>query len=410
MELKNEIIEKIFELWYSGKKVKELCNQFNITYQPNLSFVKHFPPIKGVGSCQYCKNDLFAFRSDPSYFKKHGLKHNPESAHCQACGHKSGYCKCEGCLELQQMAKKLQEENEAKKLEKRAKDLEQLYQSKKDIDLFELSFLQLIHLYVLCYQSTVEDVALISPPSASENPLTPDPAWSKEIIGSLRDYICPFSESEKLLSFKEDGSIEWYGQEVFYRIKIQENPLHFQEYLLEQIRFELPYNCEEFKSLCERLLLTECLNYIQFQREEFNLPHQVGDKTTAFFKKALTKWRVDQIYSIIWKACKDALAYKETHGLPKQHASNAIIGLMDKYLDKVEVKGWEIKSYYRNNSIPQSTMNYVLLNKILSLSGHGIEYSLMDIAAKMQSFLEEFEEPQNDNEIQSNTDEPSESA
>ena len=395
-ELSEDQIGTIFLRWYKGEKVDSLFKELGIQKTAGKAFSKHFPPISCEIFCPYCSEELYAFRSDSTHYKKSQSAYDITTAHCLNCGHdtKKANCRCEGC-ELEKLKEKLtQAEKEAERLKQRAIQLERLYDTIVPIDFEKSDLIELIYLYALCYQSTCEDVTLISPPSTAESPLSPIDHWDRDIIQTLLNYIAPFCDDERLLQIDENGSASWSGQQVFYRIKIKAvDETDFLQTLLDHIKNRLQKLSleDEFRliTLFEKLMISECIAYLDYMRNDFDLPHEVGPKTVALFKTLIQNWRIDQIYSIIWGRCKDALAYKVQNGLPKQHASNLVIGMISKYVDKAAEGRWEVKSYYRDSKKAknkQSAISYVLFNKILGLGGLGIEYNFQDVLAKLKQF------------------------
>jgi hypothetical protein len=66
-----------------------------------------------------------------------------------------------------------------------------------------------------------------------------------------------------------------------------------------------------------------------------------------------------------------------------------VIGKIRTYVDKAIQKNWEIKFYYRsskNKKHKQSSISYVLFNKLLDLGGYGIEYNFQDVLTRLKSF------------------------
>jgi hypothetical protein len=391
--LMKEQVDEMFFRWYKGEKVDSLLKEFHIDRIPNCSFAKHFPPIFCEMSCPYCFEDLYAFRSDSNYYKKSQVLYDISTAHCINCGHdtRKANCSCEGCISKRKENETALAEQEAERLHQRSLHLERLYNNIVPVNFEEMELIELIYLYAMGHQSTCEDITLISPFSTSEAPFTPSEDWDRECIQSLLKYIAPLCDDEKLLKIDENGSASWNGHKVFYKIKIKGiDETDYLESLLNYIKNKLKVSSIsenfDFISLFERIMVYECIDYLAYMRGTLGLPHEVGTKTSALFKKLLQNWRIDQVYTIIWSRCKDALTYKVQNGLPKQHASNLIISLIDKYVDKVIQNNWEIKSYYRDSTKKQSAMSYVLFNKILELGGTGVEYNFQDVLTKLREF------------------------
>lgn len=385
-------IDEVFSRWYQGEKVNVLLEELNIEKIPNLAFPKYFPSLPCNINCPNCSENLFAFRSNSVCFKKTNKLIDISTAHCLNCKHvESINCSCERCSLIRKEERRIHSEKEAEKLKERAIHLERLYDQIVPIDFEKDGLTDLIYFYALCYQSTCEDVTLISPPSTAESPMTPSQEWDTEIIQSLLKYIAPFCDDEKLMQISKDESCRWSGQEVFYRIKLGGiSEFEFLETLFREIQNKIKKLSTggnlELISLYEKLMITECIAYLELMRAEFKFPHEVGAKTIVLFKALIKNWRIDQIYTIIWGQCRNALAYKEQYKLTRKHASNLIIGRIGKYVDKATQNNWEINGYYRdsrNHKNKQSTISYVLFNKVLDLGGSGIEYNFQDVMTKL---------------------------
>lgn len=390
-ELSQDQIDAIFLRWYKGEKVDSLFKGLSIPRIQGCSFAKHFPPFPCGISCPYCSEDLYAFRSDSAYYKKSQNIYDISTAHCLNCGHdtKKSTCKCEGCGSKREEEVLLRAEKEAERLSQREVHLERLYDNIVQIDFEKGDLIELIYLYTLCHQSTCEAITLISPPSIAGSLLTPSDKWDHDIIQALLNYIAPLCDDEDLLKIAADGTASWSTQKVFYRIKVNSvDETDFLEALFIHIKNRMRSLSLDKKfeliSLFERLMIAECIAYLEDMRSDFGLPHKAGPKTIALFKKLIQSWRIDQIYTIIWGRCKDALAYKVQNGLPPQHASNLVVGMIDKYVDKASQNNWEIKSYYRDSTNKQSAISYVLFNKILELGGVGLEYNFQDVLTKLK--------------------------
>ncbi len=386
--------DKLFHCWYNGEKVNDLLQKNRIEKLPNTSFVKHFPAIYCGLSCPYCYEDMFAFRSDPSHYKKTQMLYDTSTAHCLNCGHdlKKSNCRCEGCLLQKQEEAEALAKLQAERLQQRELKLQKYYEERQPINFDEMSMTGLIYLYALCYQSTCEDVSLISPLMNSESPFTPSVDWDVECLEPLLKYIFPFCKDDNILFFNDAGNIQWYGTKVFYKIKIENvDKSDFLESLLEYLKKKIRNSSVsdryELHLLFEKLMISECIIFLKNERISYGLPHEAGEKTIALFKKLIQNWRLDQIYNIIWSRCKDAVALQVQNSLPKYRASNTIIGSIDRYVERAILNKWEIKSSYRDASNVQSILNYVMFNKILQFDGFGVEYNFEDVSTRIDGLI-----------------------
>jgi hypothetical protein len=388
--LSDEQINEIFHQWYGGAKVNDLCVEFQIDKDRNQSFIKHFPPIPCPGHCPRCNGDLSALRSDQNNFKRTKLTYDLTTAFCKSCNHLiNKSCDCSYCVYERQEQKNIYQQKIEKLNHEKSLRLESIYLNASEINILWLSMEELVYLASLIHQSTSEEVDIITPYNISISPLTPCQEWSIETIDCLLEYLSPFSNEKSLFEITENG-LSWASSLVSYKIKIhEEDRIDFFQKIIDLIKdfisepaFTFNLN---FVNLCERLLVAECVNYLGCVRKEYSLSHQVADKTTALFKKLVSVWRVDQIYSFVWVACKEAVAYQKKERITNMHTSNMIVHIIDRYADKAKAQDWKINPYYREK-IPQSCLSYIIFNKILALKGHGVEYSLQDIKEKLEIF------------------------
>jgi hypothetical protein len=115
----------------------------------------------------------------------------------------------------------------------------------------------------------------------------------------------------------------------------------------------------------------ECLEYLIFTGKEHKLTIEPGEKTILLLHKLLNKYSVAQLYSFIWRATKDAVAFYVRENTTKKHAINTIPGAIQRMAEKAEAEGWETVSYRRNFKLPQSLMSEVLYNAILKIGDRG---------------------------------------
>jgi len=223
-----------------------------------------------------------------------------------------------------------------------------------------------------------EDLTAIWPLSLVESgiPLGPTPEYVIIIIQELRDAgiitLSPDTPPDKtMLKEKEfhfnindvvwdvsvtvDDSLKSVYERLTRKIKTD-------DYLFKQ------RHC--IKDLCNELSLAECVRHLEFETEKYGLPYRVGEKTKKVLVSALESFPAKHVCYFIWKACRDAAAYKQQVNISGLRAANTIPRNIERSCVVSIADKWNIKGFRRNE---QSSVSQVVFNTALNTFDGGFE-------------------------------------
>lgn len=223
-----------------------------------------------------------------------------------------------------------------------------------------------------------EDLTAIWPLSFVESgiPLSPTAEYNDEIIEDLRDagYITlsPDTPLDKIMltgkklyfnindvvwdiSLTLDDSLKSVYERLSQKIKTD-------DYLFEQRN--------SIKDLCNELSLAECVFHLEFETARYSLPYRVGEKTKQVLTSALESFPVKNLCYFIWKACRDAAAYKQQTYKSGREAANTIPRNIERSSVVAITDKWTIKGFRRNE---QSFVSQVVFNTALKTFDGGFE-------------------------------------
>lgn len=339
--------------------------------------------------CSICQGAIMGYFANRLEFTE-GLKWK-RSASCTACGHKpfAICCNCPRCSTFHRVEKaRLKKEEKEKAILEEAQQRELIVNWVKNrnqnVDSLEIcSYEEEAILLAMLVQSTNEDPFIITPLRASELPLTPSSRKSIEAIQKVISYLqfldrCPHTVIQK------EGSFHWNGQNESYRIIGDiTDP---KEHLLNNLR-TCAFDCgdAEFITLDIRdLMIDEALEFLERTREEYGLPHQIGDKTKLLFNQLIIERPLGEIFFLIWRSCVDSAAAVQKKTISRAQASNRVIGEVERLHIRAKDNGWQLKSYKRFNFGKQNWLSYVYFNLVLKLPGEGLEYSWIDVLQRQR--------------------------
>jgi len=284
--------------------------------------------------------------------------------------------KCPICSDAEKKAARLEAEQATAGLQARIKadcDLSK----RKPIDVFSLSLEQAVYLLTVIRGGASEDISHIKPLDSLEEPLATSQELEREIVMSLYgDGLLHIHPGSPISAF-EDGSPNWrfYHRKVFWAPPIGEGMESFEVLndLEEMARDRIfPMGWEsEVMPLWQKIALNECLEYLDLSMEKHGLPANPGPKTHSTLSTLLHTFSVSQMYSLIWRAAKDAAAFYLRERVPKMHAANTVVGAIQRQADTARAKGWLVSSYGRNFNCPQSLLSRVLFGSFLQIGDAG---------------------------------------
>jgi hypothetical protein len=134
-------------------------------------------------------------------------------------------------------------------------------------------------------------------------------------------------------------------------------------------------------------MVAEALEFLERTREEYGLPHQVGDKTKFLLDQLVIERPLGEVFFLIWRSCVDSAAAVQKRSISRAQASNQVIGAVERQHIRAKDLGWQLTSYKRFNFGKQNWLSYVYFNLVLKLPGEGIEYSWIDVLRKQDLLL-----------------------
>lgn len=340
--------------------------------------------------CDLCQGTLYGYFASRIEYSE-GLRWG-KSASCISCGHKpfSESCWCQKCKEARRVVRELQQQAEKQRIaQENAERYEQIEKRVKLIneevsDLTEMcSYNGWAIALAMLEQSNSEDPFVVTSLNQSEAPLAPSQNMTMKCIQEIVPFL-QFHELHPKSASIENDSLHWDGRNEAYRlVGTMTDP---KQYLLNHLK-KCSTGCADAEFIAldiEELMLNEALEFLERTREEYGLPHQVGDKTMLILKKLILERPLGEVFFLIWRSCTDCAALVQKKSMNRSQASNSIIGTMERLHVRGRDSGWEFKSYKRFKYAKQNWLSYVYFNLVLQLPGEGLEYSWLDVMKRQK--------------------------
>lgn len=289
--------------------------------------------------------------------------------------------------------------NEVRRLERLA-EVEEQCQAIRDhyalspqspLELNSISFEEAVYLLSFIRATASEDLLVYGSLETTKELLSPNIDFSIEIVRQLYHYgfiaVNPASPIDAF-KFNDGEPTTFYVNKVLWSLNFGGSSQETQEAVAELERFfrtggwpEHWYS--ERISLWKKLALQECLTYLNIVLNEHKLDLNPGEKTYMVFNNALEEYSVGQVYNMIWRSGRDAAAFYMRGGVTKPHASNTVVGSIQRQADKARAEGWETKAYRRDWRCPESILSQTLFNTALKIGEKG--FNLPPIASSLDS-------------------------
>ena len=128
---------------------------------------------------------------------------------------------------------------------------------------------------------------------------------------------------------------------------------------------------DEFVLWCRNIQILECFSYLSEKCESKNLITPSGNKITELLDDCLDKLAVSMVYYIIYKAVESASAFAQKPRITKQHASNSILGNMERVFINIVSGSWAGHESYRPKNKPQSAMCRLFFDCVFGIDDCG---------------------------------------
>ena len=125
---------------------------------------------------------------------------------------------------------------------------------------------------------------------------------------------------------------------------------------------------EDAYQIWKKISLHESLEYLHYNVfNVFRIIYKAGEKTISTLNDLLNEYSVSQIYKVIYGSTNQALKFQVEYATSKIHASNTIIGNVQKYTELVKANNWNIQKYGRLKNLPESVLSEFFFNRILKI-------------------------------------------
>lgn len=392
--LSSEKIEELYARYLAGEKNKDLIKEFGIDVHEN-KLLSLFPPvIHQDKQCPYCNIPMQSQRLGKKSYKEPV----PE---CPVCMHfmaptsgryRRSSCECRGCIELAQTKKK-----------KLADEQRSLIKHNYNINLFSpveydtLSFRDKFLLFtILRYQSSesMEYISSFSMAYSKSSPFSATDDYRRAVVQDVHERKILLVSSDSPLSafYINSGLSSFYPDEVEWipNISIAGERIDL-SMLNEIIHSELcsadyDFPVDAFEELAYEIAKDEIIQYLQMQCRVLKIDFMPKKKTDEVSTELLKHFPVSKIYYFAKKAVDDAHNRYERGAVnSKTHAANTIPIRMQSLGERALLEKWNLKSFSRDSSAPQSIVNKSLYEHIIGDVNLGFEKSPAEIADMLRS-------------------------
>jgi hypothetical protein len=256
----------------------------------------------------------------------------------------------------------------------------------KEIVINELSVKHAVFLSSLIRFAANEDLTqILAYDEIKTDSLSPTEDYSISIIRELyKNGLIAISPESDLSSIEivDEQNFRFYISRVRWALPLTKTPI--QQFILaldNKIRSTSYVDdaYDDVLSLAKEISYIECISYIKFTLEEHKFEFNPGEKTELVIYNALDNFSVSQIYSFIWRAAKDAAAFYLRAAQNKKHAANTIVSSIEKQVDRALAHNWNVSSFKRNYSMPQSAVSRTFFNMLLLTDDGGFTQQINKI-------------------------------
>ncbi|WP_419421660.1 hypothetical protein [Moraxella sp. TY6] len=290
---------------------------------------------------------------------------------------------CTECRQVEQESErqqqfKLEQQISQEKIAMLDENYEQAIQHPFDVE--KLSIKEMIYLLALLRFSADENLQFIHSIDEIQSAVKHLSIKPKGIVTYLYKHniivISPASDLKNIIV--EGDNFKYYPLKVEWLLtNHQIMPMWDTISCLEKRLKDKGFIKENLENLIEMSLeiaLQECISYLEYQVDVYNLHFQVGDKTVRILKDELTRHPVSQVYSFILKAVKNAILYYSKGLVSKKQAANIIPNNIQKAAEDDRANGWHTR-YNRIKDIPQSILSKTLYDSVLQQDDGGFHYT-----------------------------------
>lgn len=243
------------------------------------------------------------------------------------------------------------------------------------VDIRDMSLKQIVYFLTIVRGGISENLEIIYPVDTLEAKLTPSENSKYDLVKYLyvNDLLRIHPDSNpQAFNFNGDivetfdlGGVHWKLPVSTYSSTTQAF-IEEIETVLRKMEWNSEWHSEQLEIWYE-IGLDEALEYLQLCLTEHQLPFSPGEKTIHVIKQVLKDYSIGQLFNFIWRAAKDAAAFKVRNKTTSQHAANTVVGTIQRNSERARIQGWEIKSYSRDYRCPQSLLSQVYFNTVIQI-------------------------------------------
>lgn len=239
-----------------------------------------------------------------------------------------------------------------------------------DSAVFLLSFARVYAAEDFSFAHSVEPVG--------DDLLAPTPAMTLEVVRQLyRTALIAIHPQSPVTAFEGEGADRFFPLKVLWTLPtgaISDHPKDLIEDVENALRaVDWPEHwLSDRLELWRTIALHECLQYLQVTMKEHGFDFSPGEKTKLVISQLLYSFSVAQIWGMMWRAVKDAVAYMARTHEPRSRAANTVVGNLQRQGERAMAEGWVMKSFGRRWDCPQSKVTQVYFNLALKIGDKGI--------------------------------------
>ena len=119
--------------------------------------------------------------------------------------------------------------------------------------------------------------------------------------------------------------------------------------------------------LCRAVLVQEGFQFLELVLDRNQFPFYPGRGTRELFDQLVEGFSVAQIYNLIWRSAREAVAYAERAAITPEHAGATVVHEISRKAEYTLSRGLELKPYRRDWGAPRSRLSVVLFDLLLEI-------------------------------------------
>gem|GEM_PF-586142 len=368
-----EEIKNLLRSYYTDEKnIGDLIDEYNLNVSNSTLYLLFPPIVHKTKFCIHCNSPMITKRPSKSSYNINNLPNL--GATCPKCKHEfyEDNCKCDTCIFLRKEREKAEEIEQRRKINN-IHDLNKLNPRKyEDLNIYEK-----LYLTALAREGLDEDLRKIKPISMFDRRLAPTTKYAISIGRYLsnNNIISPHPDSP-ISAFEkgENFPYSYYIDEVYYHINLTSDKYCNKELLqrvLNPMEEDIVADIETLYNIWIEIAVEECKENLIYNMDAVGFNYDIGEKTEMLFEDLLRNFSLGQIFYMNYKGANDSLRFYTEKNPNKKHASNTVIGNIQKYAERVIANGWDVINYNRPYKTPQTAISEIFFNRYLKIEQRG---------------------------------------